>query len=577
MLKEGIIASPGIAIAKAFVYDKAEIEVKEVKVDQPEAEVARLKDALEKSKSQLIAIKEKAAADLGEEEAEIFEAHIMVLDDPEFVDSIIGEINSNSINAEAAVQTVTDRFFQMFDMMDDPYFSARAADIRDVGTRVLHNVMGIETVDISALDEDTIIIAEDLAPSDTAQMDKARVKGFATNIGSRTSHTAIMARSLEIPAVLGLGDITECVKNGDIVVVDGLKGVAVINPDSEELEAYKKQQEDYRAYMKELGELKELKAETKDGRVVELVGNIGSPADVEGVHKNGGNGVGLYRTEFLYMDSDEMPDEEKQFQAYKEVIESFGGEPVIIRTLDIGGDKKLPYLPLEEEMNPFLGFRAIRLCFREKELFKTQLRAILRASAFGNALIMFPMISGVSEVRQAKAILSECMQELDAEGVDYDREIRVGVMIEIPSAAVTSDIIAKEVDFFSIGTNDLCQYTLAVDRMNQEVSYLYNPLHPAILRLVKTVIEASHSHEGKFTGMCGEMAGDPMATLILLGLGLDEFSMSASSIPQVKKIIRSVSFEDAKAIAEEALNLETGEEVRAMVQDKIAELGLKIV
>ena len=577
MLKEGIIASPGIAIAKAFVYDKVEVEVTEKKVDDPEAEVARLQAALEKSKEQILKIKEKAARDLGEEEAEIFEAHAMVLDDPEFVDSITAEINTNGVNAEFAVKTVTDRFFEMFDMMDDPYFSARAADIRDVGTRVLNNVMGVENVDISCLDEDTIIVADDLAPSDTAQMDKARVKGFATNIGSRTSHTAIMARSLEIPAVLGLGDITAAVKNGDTVVVDGLKGQAVINPTEDELAAYKKQQEDYQAYIKELAELKELEAVTTDGHRVELVGNIGSPNDTDGVHKNGGRGVGLYRTEFLYMNSDTMPDEEKQYEAYKAVIESFDGDPVIIRTLDIGGDKKLPYLPLEEEMNPFLGFRAIRLCFREVDMFKTQLRAILRASAFGNALIMFPMISGVSEVRQAKGILAECMKELDEKGQAYDKNIRVGVMIEIPSAAVTSDIIAREVDFFSIGTNDLCQYTLAVDRMNQEVSYLYNPLHPAILRLVKTVIDASHAREGLFTGMCGEMAGDPMATLILLGLGMDEFSMSASSIPQVKKIIRSVSYEDAKAIAEKALNLETGEEVKEMVQAKVAELGIKIV
>lgn len=577
MLKEGIIASPGIAIAKAFVYDKVEVEVTEKKVDDPAAEVARLQDALGKSKEQILKIKEKAARDLGEEEAEIFEAHAMVLDDPEFVDSITAEINTNGVNAEFAVKTVTDRFFEMFDMMDDPYFSARAADIRDVGTRVLNNVMGVENVDISCLDEDTIIVADDLAPSDTAQMDKARVKGFATNIGSRTSHTAIMARSLEIPAVLGLGDITAAVKNGDVVVVDGLKGQAVINPTDDELAAYQKQQEDYQAYIKELAELKELEAVTTDGHKVELVGNIGSPNDTDGVHKNGGRGVGLYRTEFLYMNSDTMPDEEKQYEAYKAVVESFNGDPVIIRTLDIGGDKKLPYLPLEEEMNPFLGFRAIRLCFREVDMFKTQLRAILRASAFGNALIMFPMISGVSEVRQAKGILAECMKELDEKGQAYDKNIRVGVMIEIPSAAVTSDIIAREVDFFSIGTNDLCQYTLAVDRMNQEVSYLYNPLHPAILRLVKTVIDASHARDGLFTGMCGEMAGDPMATLILLGLGMDEFSMSASSIPQVKKIIRSVSYEDAKAIAEKALNLETGEEVKEMVQAKIAELGIKIV
>ncbi|MEG0494653.1 MAG: phosphoenolpyruvate--protein phosphotransferase [Eubacterium sp.] len=577
MLKKGIIASPGIAIAKALVYEKVEAEVNQKKIDDTEAEILRLKKALDQSKEQLIAIKEKAVHDLGAEEAEIFEAHAMVLDDPEFVGSIESEINSNHFNVEFAIKVVTDRFFDMFDAMDDPYFSARAADIRDVGTRVLNNVMGIENVDLSSLTEDTIIIAEDLAPSDTAQMDKAKVKGFATNIGSRTSHTAIMARSLEIPAVLGLGDITESAKNGDVIVVDGLNGVTVINPTEDELADYQKQQADYIAYVKELSELKDLEAETIDGHVVELAGNVGSPADAEGVIKNGGKGVGLYRTEFLYMDSDTMPDEEKQFMAYKAVIESFKKGSVIIRTLDIGGDKKLPYLPLEEEMNPFLGLRAIRLCFKEVELFKTQLRAILRASVFGQAMIMFPMISNVSEVRKAKGILAECKKELDEKGIAYDKDIKVGVMIEIPSAAVTSDIISKEVDFFSIGTNDLCQYTLAVDRMNQDVSYLYNPLHPAILRLVKTVIDASHAKKGLFTGMCGEMAGDPKATLILLGLGMDEFSMSASSIPQVKKIIRSIKFEEAQAIAQKALTLETGEEVEAMIKEKVQSLGLKIV
>lgn len=577
MLKQGIIASPGIAIAKAFVYAKVEVEVEKKTVDDTAAETARLDAALDASKEQLAAIKAKAERDLGAEEAEIFEAHAMILEDPEFADSIRNEINASSVNAEFAAKAVTDQFYAMFDAMDDPYFRGRAADIRDVGTRVLNNLMGIENIDISSLDEDTIIVAEDLAPSDTAQMDKAHVKGFATNVGSRTSHTAIMARSLEIPAVLGLGDVVDCVKNGDIVVVDGLKGEVAINPTEEELKAYEAQAEDYSAYMKELAELKDQPAETTDGRVVELVGNIGSPDDVDGVLKNGGRGVGLYRTEFLYMNSDIMPDEETQYEAYKTVIEGFDGDPVIIRTLDIGGDKKLPYLPLEEEMNPFLGFRAVRLCFREKDMFKTQLRAILRAAVYGKALIMFPMISGVAEVRQAKAILAECMQELEEKGQAYDKNIKVGVMIEIPSAAVTADIIAKEVDFFSIGTNDLCQYTLAVDRMNQEVSYLYNPLHPAILRLVKNVIEASHAHEGKFTGMCGEMAGDPVAALLLLGLGLDEFSMSASSIPQVKKIVRSVSYEEAKAIAEEALTLETGDEIRKLVQNKLDAMGIRTV
>lgn len=577
MIKEGIIASSGIAIATAFVYAKVELNIEETTITDTEGEITRLQAALTESKAQLAAIKEKAAADLGAEEAEIFEAHAMVLEDPEFVDSIVGEINGSHYSAVYATKVITDRFYDLFDAMDDPYFRGRAADIRDVGTRVMNNIMGVDNVDISSLDEDTIIIAEDLAPSDTAQMDKKRVKGFATDIGSRTSHTAIMARSLEIPAVLGLGDITSVVGNGQTVIVDGIQGKVIVDPSEGELAEYQQKKADYEAYMAELSQLKEQPAVTKDGHRVELVGNIGSPADVEGVLNNGGEGVGLYRTEFLYMDSDVMPDEEKQFAAYKTVIESFKGGAVIIRTLDIGGDKKLPYLPLPEEMNPFLGLRAIRLCFERPEMFKTQLRAILRASAYGTAKIMFPMISGIGEVRQAKEILAECMAELDAEGVAYDKGIGIGIMVEIPSAAVTADIIAKEVDFFSIGTNDLCQYTLAVDRMNQTVSYLYDPLNPAILRLVRKVIEASDSYPGKFTGMCGEMAGDPYATLVLLGLGLNEFSMSAPSIPQVKKIIRSVSFETAKEIAEEALDLETGEEVQAMIKAKLNELDIKIV
>lgn len=577
MLKEGIIASPGIAIAQALVYEKVEAEVQETAAADKGAEIAALDEAIAKSKEQLQAIKAKAVIDLGEEEAEIFEAHAMVLEDPEFVQGIKNEVEASGINAAYATQAVTMQFAAMFDAMDDPYFKARAADIKDVGTRVLNNLLGIENADISNLDADTIIIAEDLAPSDTAQMDKAKVRGFATNIGSRTSHTAIMARSLEIPAVLGLGDITSTVKTGDTVIVDGLTGVVVINPDAAELADYQAKQAEYAAYMQELAELKDLDAATADGHKVELVGNIGSPDDLEGVHKNGGKGVGLYRTEFLYMDSDDMPDEDKQFAAYKVVVESFGDDPVIIRTLDIGGDKKLPYLPLPEEMNPFLGLRAVRLCFQNEDLFKTQLRAILRASHYGQALIMFPMISGVQEVRQAKEILATCMAELDAEGQPYDKDIKVGVMIEIPSAAITSDIIAKEVDFFSIGTNDLCQYTLAVDRMNQDVSYLYEPFHPAILRLVKQVIDASHDAPGLFTGMCGEMAGDPIATLVLLGLGLDEFSMSAPSIPQVKKIIRSVSYADAKALAEQALNLDTGADVRELVKGKLDELGITVI
>lgn len=577
MEKKGIGASPGIAIAKAFVYKKEDAVIPTEPAQDKQAELDRLQAALDESKAQLGEIKKKAEEALGAEDAAIFEAHAMILDDPEFADAIKAEISDNGTNAAQATKGVTDMFYAMFDAMDDPYFKGRAADIRDVGTRVLNNLLGIENVDISSLDGDTILIAEDLAPSDTAQMDKKHVKGFATDIGSRTSHTAIMARSLETPAVLGLDDITTSVKNGETVIVDGSTGVVVIDPDEATLETYKKAQADYVAYQKELAELKDKPAETKDGHKVELVGNIGSPNDVEGVLKNGGQGVGLYRTEFLYMDSDVMPDEEKQFQAYKKVLEAFDGKPVIIRTLDIGGDKKLPYLPLEEEMNPFLGLRAIRLCFKEEDLFKTQLKAILRASVYGKALIMFPMISGVQEVTKAKEILQSCKEELDKAGIAYDKEIKVGIMVEIPAAAVTADIIVPEVDFFSIGTNDLCQYTLAVDRMNQNVSYLYNPFNPAILRLVKNVIQASHSEVGKFTGMCGEFAGDPYATLILMGLGLDEFSMSASSIPQVKKIVRSVTYEQAQDIANRALMLRTGEDVQAFAKEEIEKLGIKIV
>lgn len=575
-IKEGIIASPGIAMAKALVYEKAVVEVNEDRIENIQEELDKLEVALKESHEQLEKIKLKAISELGEEEGAIFEAHAMVLEDPEFVDGIKGEITDNSVGAAFAVQIVTERFFMIFDQMDDPYFSARAADIKDVGTRVLHNILGVVQADLSKLDEDVIIIADDLTPSDTAQMDKKRVVGFATNIGSRTSHTAIMARSLEIPAVLGLGDITETVNTGDVVVVDGLKGAVAVCPDEDQQKVYEDRKTEYRDYLKELEELKDLEAVTLDGHKVELVGNIGEPNDVNGVLKNGGVGVGLYRTEFLYMNSDSMPSEDKQMAAYRAVLESFPNGPVIIRTLDIGGDKKLPYLPLEEELNPFLGLRAIRLCFKEIDLFKTQLRGILRASVVGHAHIMFPMISSVAEVRQAKIILAECMKELDDENIPYDKNIKVGVMIEIPSAAVTSDIIAKEVDFFSIGTNDLCQYTLAVDRMNQDVSYLYDPLNPSILRLVKQVINASDNREGLFTGMCGEMAGDPMATIILLGLGLNEFSMSAMSIPQIKKIIRSMKFEDAKVIAEEALNLETGEAVSAHVNAAMKRLGIKI-
>ncbi len=575
-IKEGIIASPGISIARALVYEKTDVQVSPDRHEDSRLEIDKFNQALDKSQKQLEEIQLKTADELGEEAAAIFEAHGMILRDPEFMESVEKEISDSKVSAAYAVQIVTDCLVMMFEQMNDPYFSARAADVKDVGNRVRNNILGIVMADLSKLQEDVIIIADDLAPSDTALMDKTRVSGFATNVGSRTSHTAIMARSLEIPAVLGLTDIVKNVKTGDMIVIDGLSGRVIVNPDRYQIKAAKDDQRGYQAYLKELECLKDLEAVTLDGHQVELVGNIGEPGDVQGVRKNGGTGIGLYRTEFLYMNSDTMPGEDKQMAAYRSVLEAFPDGPVIIRTMDIGGDKKLPYLPLEDEMNPFLGLRAIRLCFKEIELFKTQLRAILRASVYGNAYIMFPMISNVDEVRRAKKILAECMTELDALQVPYRKDVKVGVMIEIPSAAITADIIAKEVDFFSIGTNDLCQYTIAVDRMNQDVSYLSDPFNPAILRLVKQVIQASDDHPGLFTGMCGEMAGDPMAVVILLGLGLQEFSMSALSIPQVKKIIRGVRFQDAKKIAEEALKLETGVAVRVHILESMKRLKIEI-
>jgi phosphotransferase system enzyme I (PtsI) len=437
-----------------------------------------------------------------------------------------------------------------------------------VGERIVKNILGVST-DSFIFSEKVIIIAKDLTPSDTAQMDKDKVLAFATDMGGRTSHTAIMARSLEIPAVVGLVDITEKVQDGDLIVIDGNEGIVSINPNETTLKEYETLKRDYMEYRRQLKELKDLPAETSDKlRRVELSANIGTPRDVKGALENGAEGVGLYRTEFLYMDRDALPTEEEQFEAYREVIEKMAPRPIIIRTLDIGGDKKLSYLDMPEELNPFMGWRAIRMCLDRPKILKTQLRAILRASVYGNAKIMYPMVSGSEEVRRANAILNEAKGELKAEGISFDEKLEVGIMVEIPSAAVTADLLAKEVDFFSIGTNDLIQYTLAVDRMNEHISYLYEPLHPAVLRLIKNVIDASHK-AGKWTGMCGEMAGDTSATAILLGMGLDEFSMSAPSIPQVKKIIRSLTYEEAQQIAQKALSMDKPEDIRNMVEQEM--------
>ena len=535
MNKKGIAASKGYAIGKVFIKAHEEIVITDAKVNDIEAEKAKLNEALKAAHTQLEAVKAKAEESMGADKAAVFEAHITLLDDPEFTGAMALEIENNSINAMKAVENVTNTFVMIFESMEDAYMRERAADIKDVSKRIISNLAGRGGDDFAITEANTVVVAHDLTPSDTAQLDRTKVSGFITNIGGRTSHAAIMARTLEIPAVLGLGDITECVKNGDKIIVDGLTGDVIINPSEEVIAEYEAKKAKFQAEQEELKKLIEVKTVTKAGKRVEVCGNIGKAADVEQVIANGGDGVGLFRTEFLYMDRDQAPTEEEQYEAYKHVLEKISG-PVVIRTLDIGGDKTLPYLPLPQEMNPFLGYRAIRLCLDRKEIFKVQLRALLRASVYGDLRVMFPMISGLQEFQQAKAVVEECKAELTAEGQKFSDTIQWGIMVEIPAAAVMADELAKHVDFFSIGTNDLIQYTLAADRMSEKVSYLYNPMHPAVLRLIKMTIDGAHS-QGKWCGMCGEMAGDEAAIPTLVEYGLDEFSMSATSILNAKKLI----------------------------------------
>ena len=535
-MKNGIAASKGYAIGKVFIQEHEEIVVTDEKVSDVAAEKEALSKALELSRGQLQAIKEKTLVEIGEHEAEVFEAHLTLLDDPEFTGQMEMTIESESLNAMKSVQNVTDMFVMIFESMEDAYMRERAADIKDVSKRIILNLAGKGGAGMAVTEANTVVVAHDLTPSDTAQLDRTKVIGFLTNIGGRTSHSAIMARTLEIPAIVGLGDIVETVKNGDMVIVDGIEGVCIINPTEAQIAEYTAKQEGFKAEQEELKKLIDVKTVTKSGKRIEVCGNIGSPEDAEAVVQNGGDGVGLFRTEFLYMDRDSAPTEEEQFTAYKTVLEKANGKQVVIRTLDIGGDKVLPYLPLPEEMNPFLGYRAIRLCLDRKDIFKVQIRALLRASVYGNLAVMFPMISGLEEFQAAKEFVEECKAELLAEGVSVSDTTQWGIMVEIPAAAVYADELAKHVDFFSIGTNDLIQYTLAADRMSEKVSYLYNPMHPAVLRLIKMTIDGAHKH-GKWVGMCGEMAGEEAAIPTLVEYGLDEFSMSATSILTAKKII----------------------------------------
>lgn len=571
----GILVSPGIAFGKALLLKEDEIVInrKKISADQVEQEVERFKTGRAKAAEQLEAIKTKAEASLGEEKAAIFEGHIMLLEDEELEQEIIALIKDEHTTADAAAYSVIEGQAKALEELDDEYLKERAADVRDIGKRLLKNILGLNIVDLSAIQDEVILVAADLTPSETAQLNLDKVLGFITDLGGRTSHTSIMARSLELPAIVGTTNATKEIQNDDYLIIDAVNNKIYLNPTAEVIEQLKAVKNQYITERNDLAKLKDLPAITLDGHQVEVVANIGTVRDIAGAERNGAEGVGLYRTEFLFMDRDSLPTEEEQFQAYKAVAEAMGSQAVIVRTMDIGGDKDLPYMNLPKEENPFLGWRAIRIAMDRKEILHAQLRAILRASAFGKLRIMFPMIISVEEVRELKAELELLKSQLREENKAFDETIEVGVMVETPAAAVIARHLAKEVDFFSIGTNDLTQYTLAVDRGNELISHLYNPMSPSVLGLIKQVIDASHA-EGKWTGMCGELAGDERATLLLLGMGLDEFSMSAISIPRIKKIIRNTNFEDVKVLAEQALAQPTAKELMDLINTFIEEKTL---
>ena len=549
---KGIGASSGIAIAKAYKLEMPDLTVSRDTVEDTAAEITKLYEHKAAVEEEIKTIKEAASKNLSEEEAAVFDAHLMMLNDPEFAGQIETKIKDEKLNAAAALEDVANMMIAMFSSMDDAYFKERAADVKDVSTRWKAHLLGKKLPNPSLISEEVVICANDLTPSDTATLNKNLVKGFVTNIGGRTSHSAILARSMEIPAVVATNAIMDNVNDGDLVVLDGTTGEVFVNPDEAVVKEYTEKKEAFEAYKAELKTLVNAESVSTDGHKTLLVANIGSPEDLEAVKANGAEGVGLFRTEFLYMESDTLPTEDEQFEVYKKVLEGVNG-PVVVRTLDIGGDKKLKSFETPDEMYPFLGVRAIRLCFQHEDIFRTQLRALLRASIYGDLHIMFPMIATLGEFRKAKGILMDEKAKLEAEGVKVSDHFEVGIMIEIPAAAVLADQFAKEVDFFSIGTNDLIQYTFAADRMSSTINYLYQPFNPSILRLVKNTIDAAHAN-GKWTGMCGEMAGEALAAPLLLGLGLDEFSMSATSILAQRKRIRSLSYEESKKLAEDCLN-----------------------
>ena len=548
---KGIAASDGVAVAPAYLLVEPDLSFEKKSITDAEAEVARFDKAVAESQAELESIRKVAAESLGEEEAQVFDAHLMFLSDPEFTGQISAKIKSDAVNSEAALDEVAQNFITIFqNMTDNAYMKERAADVRDVSKRIMAHLLGKELPNLASIDHEVVLVAEDLTPSDTAQLNKKYVKGFVTDLGGRTAHSAIMARSLEIPAVVGTEKITTSVENGQMLIADGLDGVAIVEPSEEQVADYRKKGDDFAKQKAEWRKLKDEPSVTADGKHFTVAANIGTPDDLAGVLENGAEAVGLFRTEFLYMNSNDFPTEEDQFEAYKKVLEGMNGKQVIIRTMDIGGDKHLSYWDLPEEMNPFLGIRAIRLSLKNKEIFRTQLRALLRASAYGKLGIMFPMIGTLDELHQAKAVLAEEKDKLVKEGVKVGDDLQVG-MIEVPAAAVLADQFAKEVDFFSIGTNDLIQYTMAADRGNENVSYLYQPYNPSVLRLIKHTIDSAHK-AGIWCGMCGEAAGDSIMFPILLSMGLDEYSMSATSILRIRNEMKKLSTEELASLADKA-------------------------
>ena len=577
-MPKGIAASPGIAIGKAYILEKENLCILEYKIKQEEVEreIKRFKKAVEESKKQVLEIKDKVSKEIGKQEAYIFQSYLNILEDPLLIDGTIEKIKNSRLNAEAALRATYKSFPEKFKAIQSEFIKERFRDVEDVAQRILQNLLEQPTMSLSHLEEKIIIVAYDLAPSDTVSIDKDKVLGFATDVGGRTSHTAIMARALEIPAVVGLRDITKKVKPGSTIIVDGNSGKVIINPTPRQIERYKEKKRKFLIYKKSLENLKSLPPKTIDGREIELAANIAGPEEVDLAMRDGAEGVGLYRTEYLYMNRSSLPSEEEQLEAYRAVVEKVAPYSVIIRTLDLGGDKFLSHFPVPREINPFMGCRAIRLSLELVEVFKTQLRAILRAAMYGKVKVMYPMISALEEVRKANRILSEVKEELKREGLSFSDSVDIGVMIEVPSAAVMADILAREVDFFSLGTNDLIQYTLAVDRVNEKVAHLYQPLHPTILRLIDNVVKAAH-REGIWVGACGEMASDPLGVSVLLGLGVDELSVAPTSILEIKKVIRELNWEETQKIVSHLLNLGTSKQVKRYLDSRIGKKIRKIL